>query len=704
MRKLVKTSVVAALLLGSMPVWGQGTEKDLYDLSLEELMNLSVVSASKQEERLRDAPVAIYAVSREEIIKAGALSIPEALRLVPGVIVRETTNGNYDVHLRGFDNTARYTTTPDKANSLTLVMINNRPVFNYNIGGTFWESLPIDLSDVERIEVVLGPSAPLFGPNAVTGVINIITRSYQQQELLVSGQLVSTFPGTSAIGSLAIGKSVTERLSLGLSGNFQQRQRLDDEQYIFGQGEVPPFYVSSQEFRKAEVEKKGLDPEASLRRQGVNGYATYVLSDKVELDFSGGWQSSQAQKVLFTSVTPLTYSESSSLYGNLSGKVHGLSMRLSYLQGEDELHKLSEYYTTAYTYNLLEATAEYDLRLSSKLRLRPALNYQTTTYSDLDKISDATPLGGLMNAEQSLTLAAASLRADYTLLPGLRLIGSARMDKFDVRDDLYTSYQVAATYALGDHWTFRAVHGISYSGMFYNYAFIDATIPVSQNAYYRLTGNQEVDLTHNTLSEVGARVQLRENLQADLTLFTQKLEDVIGLKNTGMQTTPMGVLLLHEYQAMPYTVHQNGATLALKWMPGKQWQLQPFVSVQRSELRNFDYHNNPNYTGKTVKHESTPAIYGGWTVNYAPAARFNLNTSAYFMSRQHIHHQQDLTYANSEGELEGRLLINARASYRLIDKLSLQIGAKNLLDQQEREHYATDRMGRQIFGGISYNL
>ena len=82
----------------------------------------------------------------------------EAFRLVPGMIVREESNGNYDIQIRGMGN---YPTNAsfDAVSTTVLAMIDGRPVYNYLKGGTFWETLPIDLNDVEKIEVVRGPAA-----------------------------------------------------------------------------------------------------------------------------------------------------------------------------------------------------------------------------------------------------------------------------------------------------------------------------------------------------------------------------------------------------------------------------------------------------------------------------------------------------------------------------------------------------------------
>lgn len=724
MKKKVRTSLIAALILGAAPVWAQTEQVDLYELSLEELMNVSVVSASKEKERLFDAPVAAYTVTREEISRAGVLSIPEALRLIPGVVVREVTSGNYDIHLRGFDNPAKYTYGQNQVNTVTLLMINNRPVFNYNSGGTFWESLPVDLADIERIEVVAGPSAPLFGPNAVTGVINIITREFTQKELLVSGQVQRSLPTGFAVGSLALGKQVGEKLSIGVTGNYQERLRTDDQQYLIAYGGQPGGYVSSEEFRSQEVDSLGLTPERSLLRKGLNAYVNYRISDNIQLDYSAGIQAAEAQRIMFTTITTTNHTESNSMYSNLSAKIHDLSVRMSYVNGDDELHKLSEGYTTKYDYNVFDLMADYEIKAGDKLRFRPSFNYQTSEYTDLAYL-DQAQLGGLLNADRTISSMAGSLRADYTPIKGLRLIGSGRVDKFDVNEDYYFSYQFASTYAVSEKLLVRAVHGKSYSGIFYNYAFIDATVPTSSTDFYVALADKNIRSTANTMTEVGVRFNVLSNVQLDVTAFTQKLEDVSLLTYLNSQQFDLGGSIYsfdyHQAANLPFTLHQNGLTASVNWMASKDLQFRPFVTIQATEARNFDFYNNPHatgvaYTGKEVRHESTPTVYGGWYLNYAPLKRLNINTSAYFFGAHHVSHQTDLNTVfvdgvavnngevNTEGDIAAKMLINAKASYLVVDKLSIFVGGKNLLNKNSREYYGTDRVGSQYFGGVSYNF
>ncbi len=209
MKKKIYYALCMGLLSFSIPAFSQETEpkkeEDMYVLSLEELMNIPIKSASKKDETLFDAPLSSYTITRSDIDKAGSTSIMEALRLAPGVIVREQANGMYDIHIRGMENLTRTNGTFLKSNSYTLVMIDNRPVFNHGLGGTYWESLPIDLNDVERIEIVRGPSSPLFGPNAVTGVINIITKRMDDSKTMVNANLQAGTLGTT-IANASVGK------------------------------------------------------------------------------------------------------------------------------------------------------------------------------------------------------------------------------------------------------------------------------------------------------------------------------------------------------------------------------------------------------------------------------------------------------------------------------------------------------------------
>lgn len=139
-----------------------------FDLSIEELGQVRVTTVSRRPEQQRTAAASVYVITAEDIRRSGVTSIPEALRLAPGVEVARNGSSDWTISIRGF--------TSDLSNKL-LVLIDGRSAYSPLYAGVFWDAQDTLLADIERIEVVSGPGGTLWGANAVNGVINIITRS-----------------------------------------------------------------------------------------------------------------------------------------------------------------------------------------------------------------------------------------------------------------------------------------------------------------------------------------------------------------------------------------------------------------------------------------------------------------------------------------------------------------------------------------------
>jgi iron complex outermembrane receptor protein len=139
----------------------------LKSLSIEDLMNIEITSVSKRGESLSDAAAAIYVITREEILSSGARSLPDILRLAPNLQVAQITSSSFAVTARGFNGSAA---------SKLLVLIDGRSVYTPYHSGVSWDVQDVLPEDIERIEVISGPGATLWGANAVNGVINVITR------------------------------------------------------------------------------------------------------------------------------------------------------------------------------------------------------------------------------------------------------------------------------------------------------------------------------------------------------------------------------------------------------------------------------------------------------------------------------------------------------------------------------------------------
>jgi iron complex outermembrane receptor protein len=163
----ISSPVVAQAL--AAPADGQ----DLSNLSIEDLANIQVRSASKREQPLSVVPAALYVIDHDQIVRSGALTIPEMLRLAPNLQVYQQTPAHWVVTARGLDG---FPAAQSYSNKL-LVLVDGRTVYTPLFSGVYWDMPDLLPDDIERIEVISGPGATLWGANAVNGVINIITRN-----------------------------------------------------------------------------------------------------------------------------------------------------------------------------------------------------------------------------------------------------------------------------------------------------------------------------------------------------------------------------------------------------------------------------------------------------------------------------------------------------------------------------------------------
>ena len=145
----------------------------LKKLSLEELSQIEVTSPSKEPTAAVRSPVAIYVITGDDIRRSGVTTIPDALRLAPGVEVAQIDGSKWSIGIRGFGT---------RLARSVLVLIDGRTVYTPLFAGTYWEVQDTLLEDIDRIEVIRGPGGTIWGPNAVNGVINIITRSSKETQ------------------------------------------------------------------------------------------------------------------------------------------------------------------------------------------------------------------------------------------------------------------------------------------------------------------------------------------------------------------------------------------------------------------------------------------------------------------------------------------------------------------------------------------
>jgi iron complex outermembrane receptor protein len=170
---MVAINALCALCHAGIAAGDSSASDDLARMSLTDLSKIEVTSVSKTNEALQRAPATIYVISHEDIERSGVTSVPEALRLAPNLLVTQTSSSAYVISARGFTGNSNAQNFSNKL----LILIDGRSVYTPLFSGIYANTLDVMLEDIDRIEVISGVGATLWGANAMNGVINIITHS-----------------------------------------------------------------------------------------------------------------------------------------------------------------------------------------------------------------------------------------------------------------------------------------------------------------------------------------------------------------------------------------------------------------------------------------------------------------------------------------------------------------------------------------------
>ncbi|MDB5273671.1 MAG: TonB-dependent receptor plug [Chitinophagaceae bacterium] len=723
-----KLLLLALLFLSSLVGYGQVADSTttMTDMSLEDLMNVQVVSASKKSESVFEAPLSIGSVSREEIQRSGVTSIVEALRLIPGLLVTEVSNGNYQVDIRGLNNVPPATAINNASNSISLVMIDNRPVYNYFNGGTFWETLPVDLNDVERIEVVRGASSALYGPNAAAGVINIITRRIDQKGMYAVANVQAGNPNT-YIGNASVGYKFG-KFDFIASGNFQSRNRTETDYYNWATQKktsadsIVSYFPGGplvDAHNNPNAGDRYPDPKKAMNKAGYNAFLNYAISEKSNVALSFGGQQSMVQKAFTDNLaTPLSTQTSSTQYVDARLKLNNWNTMLAYQFGTQDVAKGANGYK--YNFNTLDFVTEYDINFK-KFSFKPGVSFRSATYDD-SKYADIANGEGFINGSKSLTNAAVSLRAEYKL-EKLKVIGAVRVDTYNHPGKAYASYQFAPSYKFSDRHFVRGNYSRSYRGpnMYDTYNSSSILVGSQQVApgvffpeYAKVTGDQNLKLLSIDLFELGYRSKITDNFHIEVDVFHQIVQNYTFLVGQPNQVDMANgkILIPQTVENISMKTLQDGITLSANYVQNK-FQIKPFVTIQTTQLKDVpkyrsstasDSVNNVHVTYNTT-HKGTPSVFGGAYVNYKISKKFNANVTMYYFSS----YQYDNLYSNfaankSNGiiDVPSKFLLNARFAYKPIDKLELFVNLRNALNQTSFEFAQTDKTIMMFLVGASF--
>lgn len=527
---------------------------------------------------------------------------------------------------------------------------------------------------------------------------------------MVTATVQQGSPSTT-IANLSVGKNAGKFNAI-VSGNFQNRKRFDETYFV---PSLNTYYTLDQlTALYPDIDTNYPEPEQAMQRFGFNTFVGYAPNENIDFSISAGTQQAETQKIFLSNIfkgsIPFTSNETEATYVNLAGKIKNFNFRSSFSVGHDNLSV--EATPNQYDYTVFDLNAEYNIHLGKIGTLVPGVSFQNSVYGDEDYKSEG--LTFLNGTEQSIQTTSGFIRTDLKPTEAFRIIAAVRLDKFSVPDEAYFAYEFATTYKLNESNLIRAAVTRSNSGSFIgnNYLNLAAPIPNTPFVLDRV-GNTDLKPVTVDMIELGYRVQISKSLQFDVDIFQQKAKDFTALVTTEGMDVGQFVPTEQKFVNVPTTATQLGTSFSINFVPNDKLQIKPFITIQKTETDDLASvwvsselaNQYPDYfplTFSDSEHKNTPAVYGGYFLNYRITKAFNINLNGYYLGSQNQYDGDDAD-GTQAGNIDGKLLFNAKASYSS-KNISVFVSGRNIFNNDSREFFGADQIGALYLAGASFNL
>ncbi|CAM2011186.1 TonB-dependent receptor plug domain-containing protein [Acanthopleuribacter pedis] len=312
--------------------------------------------ATGKPQRLSEVPVSMEIITRQQIRDSGARDVPELLRRFAGIEVQRTFQGHADLSIRGYN---------QFLSNRTLVLINGHQVYLDVYGTVFWHSFPINLSDLEQVELVRGPASSLYGFNAELGVINLVTRDpLKQKETRITAEFQE--PQGHRLES-SIPWHAGDRMALRFSAGIERADGFDNQ----GTPGDPIPFDDALDRTAFSVEGHWLaNPSTSLRFQvGYNDLATDLLGP-------GAARGQQLTEQTFLDLTLSNDSPMGLWQVDVQVNNNEVGFKTTRFQGTQDVPPLDSEFRRIALANLFSLSAQNVVRMEGEIR-RSAVQYAT---------------------------------------------------------------------------------------------------------------------------------------------------------------------------------------------------------------------------------------------------------------------------------------------------------------------------------------
>lgn len=636
----------------------------LAEMSIEQLGEVEVISLTslfKKETKLEQAPAAAAVVTSDDIRRLGITSIPEALRMVPGMDVARIDSHEWAVSARGFN--AQF------ANKL-LILEDGRSIYGPAYGGVNWGMQDMMLEDLDRIEVIRGPGASLWGANAVNGVVNVISKSSRDTQ----GLLVSATGGTEDQPGVAV------RYGGQLATNLYYR--------VYGK------YFN----RKGLVTSTGADAMDDWHSMQGGTRMDWEPSDENKFTLQGGYYNDfvHDNETVAIAAPPFVASTNSQNH-DYGGNVLG---RWTHTFSESSALTLQTYYDyfkqaqvgTSETRNTFDFDAQHRFQLGTRNDIIWGLGYRYTE----DKFPTSFPAAFYLSwvpPQRADQLISAFAQDEITIVPDNFSITFG--SKFE-HDD-HTGYQVEPSVRL--LWTptekqtvWAAVsHAVRTPSRYETTAIVNySVIPGSPLGLNRLFGNPNADAEQLNAYELGYRIEPTKRLSFDLATFYNQYHNLLRFVTNS--SFPQGPTIV----VFPQTVENSGSAdtfgveLSTTWKVTDSWRLMAGYSYLHVDLHPNDraFQGNPEQQVQLRSYLDLP-----WNMEF--------NSAIYYVDRQ--------TAASGLGTatIPAYIRLDLGLVWHPTKSLEIGVWGQNLIDDQHAEFPSLKssvqtEIPREILGKITW--
>jgi iron complex outermembrane receptor protein len=671
----------ASLLATLMAAAPANAGSDLLQLSLRDLMDIQITSVSKKAEPLSGAAAAVFVITQEDIRRSGMTSIPELLRLVPGMQVAQIDANVWAISARGFNG---------RWSNKLLVLIDGRSVYTPLFSGVYWDTQDTLLEDIERIEVIRGPGGSLWGTNAVNGVINIITQhARESRETLVAARAGDTETGV----SLRYGGT------LGDAGWFRVfAKTTDHDGYAAGdQGPVHDAYDQWRTGFRADWQIGSRDA-LTLQGEHYDGHSGQTVGNLSDL---------------------LAEAQFSDDTIDVSG--HHLMMRWRRDFSEASDMELRAYYDRAERDDLILAqdirTLDVELRHRFAFGERQEINWGLSYRRLDDRIDDTFTVQFDMTDVVTETYAA-FVQDEIALRDDLRLtLGS----KFEHNDYSGLEVQPSARIvwsASGRQTVWGALsravrspgrtdHGIRINVATFSSPFVDpdgpGPLPAGAPTLISILGSEDVNSEEVLAFEIGYRAQPVPAFSLDMAFFYNDYDELLTFETDfGLETVPapahalIGRTFDNRMQGTTYGVDLTG-----KWQVTPGWRLLAGYSLLKEDFR-----LDPDSTDTGADAELEDGSSGHrWSLQsqWQISDRLELDAS--------LLHVDSIVVRSGTGpssRIPAYERLDLRLGWRPSANLELSLVGQNLLEEAHLEYVSLDilssTVARTVYGRVSYEF